>query len=77
MGVTNKKTRTKTRRHLRGLDQVKADIQDPKHLAQYKATRDNVDLPGLGQYYCVECAKWFEDDNAVTTHLKGKNHKRR
>lgn len=77
MGVTNKKTRTKTRRHLRDLDQVKADMLDPKHLAQYKATKDVFDLPGLGEYYCVECAKWFENDNSIVTHLRGKNHKRR
>lgn len=77
MGVTNKKTRTKTRRHLRDLDQIKSDMLSPKHLEQYKATKASEDLPGLGQYYCVECANWFESDNAIITHLKGKNHKRR
>lgn len=50
---------------------------DSKHLAQYKATKDVFDLPGLGEYYCVECAKWFENDNSIVTHLRGKNHKRR
>ncbi|KFY26128.1 hypothetical protein V491_01447 [Pseudogymnoascus sp. VKM F-3775] len=77
MGVENKKTRTKTRRHTRDLDQVKSDMLSSKHLAQYQATKASEDLPGLGQFYCVECAKWFEGENSQRTHLKGKNHKRR
>lgn len=77
MGVTCKKTLTKTRRRLRDVDQVIADLKSPKHLAQYKATKANEDLPGLGQFYCVECAKWFESENSMVTHRKGKTHKRR
>lgn len=61
----------------RDYDQVRADLADPKHLAQYKATKDAEDLPGLGQYYCVECAKWFEGEHNLIAHRKGKNHKRR
>lgn len=64
--------------HLRrGYDQVRADLDSPKHLAQYKATKDAEDLPGLGMYYCVECAKWFESEYNRAAHIKGKNHKRR
>lgn len=58
-------------------DQIKADLRSPKHLAQYQATKAVEDLPGLGEFYCVECAKWFEGENSQVTHLKGKNHKRR
>ncbi|OBT59023.1 hypothetical protein VE04_00405 [Pseudogymnoascus sp. 24MN13] len=77
MGVENKKTRTKTRRHTRDLDQIKSDMLSSKHLSQYQATKATEDLPGLGEFYCVECAKWFEGENSQRTHLKGKNHKRR
>ncbi|TEB36840.1 hypothetical protein FA13DRAFT_1622903, partial [Coprinellus micaceus] len=35
------------------------------------------DLPGLGQHYCVECAKYYETDNALKSHWKSKVHKRR
>ncbi|KAL1988405.1 hypothetical protein VTN96DRAFT_10088 [Rasamsonia emersonii] len=69
--------RIKTKRRTRDYDQVRADLADPKHLAQYKATKDAEDLPGLGQYYCVECAKWFEGEHNLIAHRKGKNHKRR
>ena len=62
---------------IRDYDQVRADIQSPKHLAQYKATKDAEDLPGLGKHYCVECSKWFESEYNMTAHTKGKNHKRR
>ena len=61
----------------RDYDQVRQDIQSPKHLAQYKATKDTEDLPGLGRHYCVECAKWFESEYNLLAHTKGKNHKRR
>ncbi|KFZ22656.1 hypothetical protein V502_02858 [Pseudogymnoascus sp. VKM F-4520 (FW-2644)] len=54
-----------------------SDLLSAKHLAQYQATKSTEDLPGLGQFYCVECAKWFEGENSQRTHLKGKNHKRR
>lgn len=61
----------------RDLDQVIDDIQSPKHLAQFKATKTEEDLPGLGQWYCTECAKWFEGENSLITHRKGSTHKRR
>jgi len=61
----------------RDLDQVKADIASLKHLSQYQATKAAEDLPGLGEHYCVECAKWFEGEHNLVAHKKGKNHKRR
>ena len=33
--------------------------------------------PGLGQHYCVPCARYFIADNAVKVHLRGKEHKKR
>lgn len=60
----------------RDLDQIKADINSPKHLEQHKSTKAPEDLPGLGQYYCVECAKWFESEHSMVTHRKGSTHKR-
>jgi len=77
MGIPQKSTRTKTRRRLRDLDQVAADLRSPRHLEQHKSSKPAEDLPGLGKWYCVECAKWFEGENSLTTHLKGKTHKRR
>ncbi|KAF3015381.1 hypothetical protein G7054_g7365 [Neopestalotiopsis clavispora] len=77
MGVGNKRTLTKTRRHTRDLDQIKADLLSPKHLSQWKDTKASEDLPGLGKWYCTECAKWFEGEASLVLHRKGKPHRRR
>ena len=63
--------------HGRDLDQVHADLRSPKHLTQHKTARPVEDLPGLGRWYCVECAKWFEGEHSLVQHRRGKNHKRR
>ena len=49
----------------------------PRHLAQFKDTRVVEDLPGLGRYYCIECAKWFDAEKTLIAHQRGKPHKRR
>lgn len=77
MGVTNKRTITKTRRKTRDVDQVKADLLSPKHLKQFMETKAAEDLPGLGRHYCTECSKWFDTDATLVSHRKGKPHKRR
>ncbi|EGS19412.1 zinc finger domain-containing protein [Thermochaetoides thermophila DSM 1495] len=77
MGVFAKRTMTKTRRRLRDLDQIERDLRSPRHLQQYKETKAAEDLPGLGLYYCIECAKWFESETSLVGHRKGKPHKRR
>ncbi|KAI1003517.1 hypothetical protein K3495_g4693 [Podosphaera aphanis] len=77
MGIPQKSTRTKTRRRLRDLDQISEDLRSPRHLEQHKTSTPAEDLPGLGQFYCIECAKWFESENNMTSHQKGSTHKRR
>jgi bud site selection protein 20 len=61
----------------RDADQIYADLNQPKHLDQYKETKAVEDLPGLGRHYCVECAKWFDTEYNLVDHRKGKPHKRR
>ncbi|KAF4548346.1 putative zinc finger protein bud20 [Elsinoe fawcettii] len=73
-GADSKK---KTRRHTRDLDQIHADLHQEKHLKQYHDTKAAEDLPGLGQWYCTECAKWFESENNFEKHTKSKPHKKR
>ncbi|KAK7205728.1 hypothetical protein BZA70DRAFT_247117 [Myxozyma melibiosi] len=69
--------RSKTKRRTRDLDQVYNDIADPSTLQKLSNQPIDEDKPGLGQFYCVECAKYFETDFANTVHRRGKNHKRR
>lgn len=75
--IRGSRSSKKTRRHTRDLDQVHADVHDAKHLKQYHDTKAREDLPGFGQFYCKECAKWFESDTNLVKHEKGKPHKRR
>jgi bud site selection protein 20 len=77
MGVIAKRSMTKTRRRLRDVDQIKADLTNPRHLQLFKETKAPEDLPGFGKHYCIECAKWFESETGLTVHTKGKPHKRR
>jgi bud site selection protein 20 len=69
--------RSKTKRRTRDLDQVKADLKSPKHLSQHKGSKAAEDLPALGEFYCVECAKYFSDSHNLNEHRRGKIHKRR
>jgi bud site selection protein 20 len=75
--IRGEKSKKKTRRYARDLDQVHADLRSERHLAQFKDTKAVEDLPGLGQFYCKECAKWFESEANFGAHRKGKVHKRR
>lgn len=59
------------------MDQIHRDLRHPRSLELHKATRAAEDLPGLGQFYCIECAKYFDTDFAEREHKRGKRHKRR
>lgn len=73
-GADSKK---KTRRYTRDLDQIHADVALERHLEQYTETKAAEELPGFGQWYCIECSKWYESELNFTAHKKGKPHKRR
>jgi hypothetical protein len=75
--IRGQDSKKKTRRHTRDLDQVHADLRDEKHLAEFKDAKPLEDLPGLGKFYCKECAKFFESENNFVAHQKHKVHKRR
>jgi bud site selection protein 20 len=75
--IRGQESKKKTRRHTRDLDQIHADLRDEKHLAEFKDAKPIEDLPGLGQHYCKECAKFFESETNFHAHQKGKVHKRR
>ena len=59
------------------MDQIKADLLSPRHLAQHKDSKAVEDLPAMGKWYCIECAKWFETEWSLVIHRRAKPHKRR
>ncbi|KAI9670095.1 MAG: Bud site selection protein 20 [Trizodia sp. TS-e1964] len=69
--------RSKTKRRTRDIDQVHADIHSNGHLSRYLSTKAKEDLPGLGEFYCIECAQWLEGEHNLVQHRRGKKHKRR
>jgi len=49
----------------------------PENIAKLEKQEIDPDLPGLGQHYCVSCARYFVDARALSEHRKTKPHKRR
>ncbi|XP_055343933.1 zinc finger protein 593-like [Paramacrobiotus metropolitanus] len=67
----------KTKRRARDLDQIYEDLQ-PQTVKRLKTEQPlDLDLPGGGQHYCVECARYFVDTGALGVHQKSKVHKQR
>lgn len=69
--------RYKTKRRTRDLDLVYNDLATPQSIHKLKNQPLDENLPGLGQYYCVHCAKYFEEQLALDRHTVTKVHKRR
>ena len=56
-------------------DQVYEDLQ-PQNIEKFLTQPKNEDLPGLGQFYCVHCAKYFVNNRSLVEHKKSKDHKK-
>ena len=69
--------RHKTKRRERDIDLIYNEISSKESIARLKNQPLDDTKPGLGQYYCVECAKYFESQLTLNIHGKGKVHKRR
>ncbi|WWC88169.1 uncharacterized protein L201_003074 [Kwoniella dendrophila CBS 6074] len=66
----------RTRVRVKDLDQIEIDLR-PGNRAKLERQEIDEEKPGLGQHYCVECAKYYETDLALRNHTKSKVHKRR
>ena len=67
-----------TKRRRRDIDQIQDDIV--KVVANGKSNIEfqlDEDLPGLGQHYCLTCARHFSNDITLKSHMQTKAHKRR
>jgi bud site selection protein 20 len=70
-----RKAHIKTKRFTRDIDQVYEDIQ-PDNICKFDNPDIDEALPGLGQYYCITCAKHFTDHKSLLAHKTTKFHKR-
>ncbi|CAK7906269.1 bud site selection protein 20 [[Candida] anglica] len=70
--------RYKTKRRTRDLDLIYYnDMGSKEAIARLKNQPLDETKPGLGQYYCIECAHYYENQPALDRHNSGKKHKRR
>lgn len=69
--------RSRRKRSLaRAIDQVHADVADPMRAEALRNDQPiDFDLPGMGQHYCVECARHFMSASVLDKHTKTKKHK--
>ncbi|QLL31824.1 hypothetical protein HG536_0B06920 [Torulaspora globosa] len=69
--------RYKTKRRTRDLDLIYDDLANKDRIQHLLNQPLDETKPGLGQHYCIHCAKYLETAIALKTHLKSKRHKRR
>lgn len=69
--------RYKTKRRTKDLDLIYEELASQKQIDGLLNQPIDETKPGLGQHYCIHCAKYFETAYALKTHLKTKVHKRR
>ncbi|VVC93136.1 zinc finger protein 593 homolog [Leptidea sinapis] len=75
-GDTHLKKRWRVRNRKKDLDQIDGDLKEEK--AEILLNQEvDLDLPGAAQHYCLHCARYFIDEQALKEHFKTKVHKRR
>ncbi|XP_039062908.1 zinc finger protein 593-like [Hibiscus syriacus] len=60
---------------LKGDDAVYDELQ--KGDSEKKPLPRDEDLPGMGQYYCLHCDRYFANSTVRDEHFKTKRHKKR
>ncbi|CCC72006.1 hypothetical protein NCAS_0J00260 [Naumovozyma castellii] len=69
--------RYKTKRRTKDLDLIFNELSSKESVQKLLNQPLDETKPGLGQHYCIHCAKYCETAIALKTHLKTKVHKRR
>ncbi|KFD46186.1 hypothetical protein M513_12934 [Trichuris suis] len=69
-----KKQKTRKRK-FKDTDQIHEELN--RDIEDVKRGNFDEDLPGQGQYPCVECDRMFENGDVLRKHRKSKGHKRR
>ncbi|KAI6236306.1 Zinc finger protein-like protein [Aphelenchoides besseyi] len=63
------------KRKAKDLDQIHEDLQPAKVVKLTSEHPVDLDLPGDGQFYCVECSRYLVDQLTLEKHRKSKTHK--
>ncbi|KAI8913373.1 hypothetical protein EDD86DRAFT_200420 [Gorgonomyces haynaldii] len=75
--IRDNQRKFRTRARTRDLDQVFEDMQKKQQVLEKFKTEEDQDLPGMGQHYCVECARHFIGEQEYIVHCRTKLHKKR
>lgn len=75
-GDTHLKKKWRTKRRTKDLDQIDEDLKEENAEKLLKQQVDT-DKPGKAQFYCLHCARYFINDQALNEHFRTKVHKRR
>lgn len=67
----------RTRNYKRDADQIVFEDLVPEVTQALLNQPMQEELAGLGQHYCVTCARYFISENAIVLHRKTKEHKKR
>ena len=77
----NKQYRKKRNTHnsaaTRDVDQIVLIDMKPEETHKLLNQELDEEKPGLGQHYCIPCAKYFTRENDIKSHLRTKDHKKR
>lgn len=66
----------KTKHKTKDIDEILEDMK-PQNLIKIQTQKIDENLPGLGQFYCVFCARYFVDKHTLECHTVSKEHKKR
>ena len=75
--VKKYKKKTWLSRRAKDTDQIQDEIEKSTETGKPIAFDYDEDLPGGGQFYCVETGKHFADAKALADHKKSRYYKRR
>ncbi|GBL89455.1 Zinc finger protein 593 [Araneus ventricosus] len=75
-GYTAKRKQLKVKRRTKDLDEIDNDLE-PQNAENLLNQPIDLDVAGSAQHYCLHCARYFIDDNALQAHFRTKVHKRR
>ena len=72
-----KKANLKTKRYRRDVDQVALVDMEPENSEKLLNQELDEYKPGLGQHYCLTCARYFISEQSLQEHFRTKAHKKR
>ncbi|CAO3682769.1 unnamed protein product [Umbelopsis ramanniana] len=75
-GIRDISRKFRTRAYTKDLNQIHEDLKEG-NIEKMKNQPIDADKTGLGQHYCVPCARYFPNDDTLQKHEKSKLHKRR